>query len=175
MGGTDAVWDARSDRAGDASPGAWSFATAPAATLDGLKLWSSPGALGGFAAPGQARAAANGTLVRSIAARAQAWAHRNALAGTARQIGTAKHAYAMALLRRYQSLFGSRGLVAEVSYLEGERVEYGTSGSARLDVMDVRTREVWDYKFGARGLSPGQRLKILIQGPAGALVREVRP
>ena len=54
----------------------------------------------------------------------------------------------MALLRRYQSLFGTRGLVAEVSYLEGERVEYGTSGSARLDVMDVRTREVWDYTIG---------------------------
>lgn len=170
MGCANGTWGAESGLPGEHASASWTGATAPAATLDGLKTLSSRGVLGGLSAP-----SANGSLVRSIAARAEAWAIRNALTGSARQIGTAKHAYAMALLRRYQSLFGSRGLVAEVSYLEGERVEYGTSGSARLDVMDIQTREVWDYKFGARGLSPAQRLKILIQGPAGALVREVRP
>ena len=149
--------------------------TAPAATLDGLHLLSGPGVWGGFAMPLEASPATNGALVGRIAARADAWAARKAFGGNARQVGTAKHAYAMNLLKRYQHMFGPRGLLTEVSYRQGQRVEYGTCGSARLDVIDVRTREIWDYKFGARGLSPAQRLKILIQGPAGALVREVRP
>ena len=170
MGGADGY-----NGAGAAGGMATASGTAPAATLDGLRLLSGPGVLGGFAMPLEASSATNGVLVRRVAARADAWAQRKALAGSARQIGTAKHAYAMNLLTRYQHMFGPRGLLTEVSYRQGQRVEYGTCGSARLDVIDVRTREVWDYKFGARGLSPAQRLKILIQGPAGALVREVRP
>ena len=164
--------DAAADPAG---PDVRAAGTAPAATLDGLRLVGGAGVLGGFVTRFDGPPPTNGMLVRSIAARANAWAARNALRGSARQLGTAKHAYAMNLLERYQRMFGARGLLTEVSFLEGERVEYGTSGSARLDVMDVRTREIWDYKFGVRGLTPAQRLKILNQGPAGALVAEVRP
>ena len=84
---------------------------------------------------------------------------------TAREIGTAKHVYAKDVLDRYQSMYGNRGLVTESSWLGGETATYGTKGSARLDVLDMNSGAVWDYKFGLTPMSAAQRAKITLQGP----------
>ena len=90
---------------------------------------------------------------------------REGLTGTPREIGTLDHAYAKRLLDRYQRMFGDRGLVTERSFIGGLEVPYGSKGSVRLDVLDVNTGAVWDYKFGTTPMSAAQRLKILTNGP----------
>jgi hypothetical protein len=126
-------------------------------------------------APVRGATRTNGQLVQDIGTRADAWATRKGLAGTPQQLGTAKHGYASRLLRRYQSMYGDRGLVVERSFLGGSEVPYGTSGSVRLDVLDLNTRAVWDYKFGASGLRLAQELNIFTHGPGVISVKEVRP
>ena len=121
-----------------------------------------------------AAARTNAELVEEIGARADAWGTRQGLTGTAREIGTAKHVYARDLLRRYQSRYGDRGLVAERSFLNRNWVEYGTSGSVRLDVLDVNTNAVWEYKFGVTPMSPAQEARILMHGPRGVSLTELR-
>jgi RHS repeat-associated protein len=116
----------------------------------------------------------NGSLVQEIATRAE-----KKIGGTGAVAGTKKHTYARDLLNRYQSIYGDRGLEAEKSWLNGNRVNYGTSGSARIDVRDVNTGEVWDCKFTTNpgnGLSQSQISKILNNGPAGITsITEVNP
>ena len=90
---------------------------------------------------------------------------REGLTGTPREIGIAQHTYAKNLLNRYQKMFGDRGLVAERSFINGVRVPYGTSGSVRLDVFDIHTGAVWDYKFGVTPMSAAQQAKIMMHGP----------
>ena len=117
-------------------------------------------------ASGELQAArTNAQLVEEIATRAKAWGVREGLTGTPREIGTAEHVYAKKVLDRYQRMFGDRGLVTERSFLGGVEVPYGTAGSARLDVFDVNTGAVWDYRFGTTPMSAAQRLKIMTQGP----------
>ena len=51
----------------------------------------------------------------------------------------------------------------EKSYIGGQRVNYGTKGSTRVDVLDVRNKIAYDYKFTKRpgkGLSQKQIRKI---------------
>ncbi len=94
----------------------------------------------------------------------------------AREIGTAKHTYAKDLLNRYQSMYGDRGLVTESSWLGRNPATYGTKGSVRLDVWDMNSGAVWDYKFGVTPMSAAQRAKIMTQGPRGITsVTEVYP
>ncbi|MFP4055133.1 MAG: hypothetical protein ACLFV7_14840 [Phycisphaerae bacterium] len=126
-------------------------------------------------APVRGATRTNGQLVQDIGTRADAWAARKGLTGTPQQLGMVKHGYASRLLRRYQSMYGDRGLVVERSFLGGGEVPYGTSGSVRLDVLDLNTRAVWDHKFGAGGLRPAQELKIFTHGPGVTSVKEVRP
>ena len=128
--------------------------------------------------PGDAESATvrtNAELVQEIGTRADAWATRQGLAGTPQQLGTWEHGYAQRLLNRYQNMFGDRGLVTEQSYLNRVWKPYGTAGSVRLDVRDISTGAVWDYKFGAGGLTPAQRLRIITKGPNVTSVTEVRP
>jgi len=115
----------------------------------------------------------NGQLVRDIGARAEAWGIREQLTGTARSIGSAKHFYAKKVLERYQRMFGDRGLVAERSFLNGGRVRYGLPDSARLDVLDINTGAVWDYKFGSTPMTAAQRLKIMTHGPGVTSITEL--
>lgn len=60
---------------------------------------------------------------------------------------------------------GGQGLVAEQSYLGGLPAAYGTKGSVRLDVYDLNTGDVWDYKFGTTPMSATQRQKIMTNAP----------
>jgi len=55
------------------------------------------------------------------------------------------------------------------------RIPHGTPGSVRLDVLDINTNVVWDYKFGAMPMSAAQRLKIMAQAPWVTSITEVHP
>jgi RHS repeat-associated protein len=112
----------------------------------------------------------NGQLVQEIATRAEAWGARQGIpaAGSGPVQGTLKHGYAQRLLDRYQSMYGSRGLQTEVSYLNGQAVPYGTKGSVRLDVYEPSTGSIWDYKFTPNPTLPASRVqRIINQGPSG--------
>jgi hypothetical protein len=96
----------------------------------------------------------NAELVQDIATRAEA-----KIGGTGRFAGTDKHVYAKKLLDRYQDIFGQRGLQTELSVIGGREVPYGTAGSVRLDVLEgnvANPNAIYDYKFGASGLSNGR-------------------
>jgi RHS repeat-associated protein len=116
----------------------------------------------------------NEQLVQEIATRAE-----KKIGGIGSVAGTKKHTYAKDLLDRYQSIFGDRGLKTETSWLNNQQVPYGTKGSARLDVLDINTGDVFDYKFTIRpgkGLSQRQTNKILNQGPLNITnIKEVNP
>ncbi len=125
----------------------------------------------------------NAELVDEIAVRAEAWGTRQGLSGTAREIGTAKHVYAKDLLNRYQQMFGDRGLSTEVRYVNQALWEPGrgmpTRGSVILDVVEGDLRNpvaVYDYKFGAAGLSPERVVQIRrVTGFQTVPIGEVRP
>ncbi|MDE2105983.1 MAG: hypothetical protein KGL39_52660, partial [Patescibacteria group bacterium] len=92
-------------------------------------------------------------LVQDIATRAEKTMNRRLAAQgratTGRFAGTAKHSYAKRLLDRYQSMYGTRGLVTEESWLNGSNQNAaGKPGSVRLDVRDTNTNEVYDLDFG---------------------------
>ncbi|MBT3200822.1 MAG: hypothetical protein HN350_13005, partial [Phycisphaerales bacterium] len=124
----------------------------------------------------------NGQLVQGIGTRADAWAARKGLTGTPQSLGIAKHGYADKLLTRYQRMFGSRGLRAEVRYLDGAPWRTGNplKGSVRLDVIQgprAAPTAIWDYKFGEAGLS-SSRINQIRAGAgvgSGVPVTEVRP
>jgi len=112
----------------------------------------------------------NAQLVQDVATRAEAWGTRQGIpaAGSGPVQGTLKHGYAERLMDRYQSMYGSRGLQTEASYLNGQAVPYGTKGSVRLDVFEPSTGSIWDYKFTPNPSLPGSRVqRIINNGPAG--------
>jgi hypothetical protein len=112
----------------------------------------------------------NAQLVKEVAIRAEAWGVRNGLAaaGSGPIQGTIKHDYAARLMDRYQSMYGSRGLLTEQSWAGGIPVRYGFPGSVRLDVFDTTSRAVYDYKFTINpSLSPTRVNQIIANGPAG--------
>ena len=73
-----------------------------------------------------------------------------AIGGTGGVAGTAKHQYANALLNRYQSIYGSRGLSTNVYFNNG----VGNRGF--LDVLDRTNGIIYDFKFGNAVMSPAQ-------------------
>ena len=117
----------------------------------------------------------NEQLVKEVAKRAE-----KKVGGSGSVAGTKKHAYAKRLLDRYQKIYGDRGLRTEISYKKDEGiVKYGTKGSARIDVLDVKNKVAYDYKFTKRkgkGLSNKQRKKIIDYADGDVkYVREVNP
>ena len=96
-------------------------------------------------------------FVQRIAEKAERWGIRKGYGptGSGHVQGSAKHAYAEKLMKRYQSITGQRKhLEIEQSYLNGRQVQRGTSGSARPDVYNPQTGEVFDYKFTRDSSSP---------------------
>jgi hypothetical protein len=90
----------------------------------------------------------NAELVQSAATRAE-----NAIGGTGRFAGTAKHTYATNLLERYQSIYGSRGIEVNKFFNNG----VGNRGF--LDVLDNTNGIIYDFKFGNAVMSPAQYTK----------------
>lgn len=120
----------------------------------------------------------NAQLVEDIGTRAQQWVRRSkqrtALHGmSGRAVGTKQHKYSKDVLERYQRIYGDRGLRTERSFLNGVEVPYGTKGSTRLDVWDINTSNVWDYKFGRTPMSAAQYTNIYTHGPNVTSVTEV--
>jgi RHS repeat-associated protein len=148
------------------SLGGSSLAASPSyfpAFIGGTPVWSMPGIANGVGR-------SNAQLVQQVAIRTEAWGARQGIpaAGSGPVQGTLKHGYAQRLLDRYQSMYGSRGLQTEVSYLNGKAVPYGTRGSVRLDVYEPSTGRVWDYKFTTNPSLSGSRVqRIINNGPAG--------
>ncbi len=100
----------------------------------------------------------NEQLVKNVATRAE-----RKVGASGRVAGTNKHKYAKDLLDRYQKIYGDRGLGTERSYIGGNKVPYGTKGSARVDVLDIKNKVAYDYKFTKRpgkGLSKKQIERI---------------
>lgn len=116
----------------------------------------------------------NAELVQEVANRAGTRAERfgNNLSPAA--LGTKQHRYASNLLERYQTRYGDRGLMSEVSFLNGDKVVYGTPGSIRIDVLDITSDTAFDFKFGASGLSPTRVANIRQHSPVES-VWEIRP
>lgn len=114
----------------------------------------------------------NADLIQEVATRAE-----NAVGGTGRFAGTAKHAYADELLTRYQNIYGDRGLVTESTWLNGAARPYGTAGAVRIDVLDTTTNLAYDYKFTIRppGLSQARIQQIMTHGSNLSGVMEVNP
>ena len=90
----------------------------------------------------------NAELVQSVATRAE-----NAIGGTGRLAGTAKHTYATNLLERYQSIYGNRGLAVNKFFNNG----VGNRGF--LDVLDNANGVIYDFKFGNAVMSRAQYTK----------------
>ncbi|WP_159292032.1 hypothetical protein, partial [Tenacibaculum maritimum] len=85
---------------------------------------------------GGAAGLTNVQLVSKVAIKAE-----RAIGGTGRFAGTAKHTYATNLLRRYQSVYGNRGLRTNVYF-------NGRNGRGFLDVLDEASGAIYDWKFG---------------------------
>jgi hypothetical protein len=80
---------------------------------------------------------------------------------------TAKHQYANALLNRYQSIYGSRGLSTNVYFNNG----VGNRGF--LDVLDGTNGIIYDFKFGNAVMSPAQYNKYF--NNFGLPIQVIRP
>jgi RHS repeat-associated protein len=126
----------------------------------------------------------NAQLVDDVGTRAGEWAQRSrqqtTLANVSpRTVGIKQHTYAKKVLDRYQRMFGDRGLQTEVSVIGGREVSYGSAGSVRLDVIEGSVRNptaIYDYKFGAAGLTQKQINKIQnVGGYHNVPIIEVRP
>lgn len=95
--------------------------------------------------------------MQRVGDKAERWGVRNGHgpAGSGPVQGSKKHSYADKLMRRYQKMTGQKThLETETSYLGGNQVSRGTLGSARPDVYNPQTGEVFDYKFTRNSTSP---------------------
>ena len=98
-------------------------------------------------------------FVKRIAEKAERWGIKSGkgVAGSGHAQGSSKHAYADALLQRYQRMTGQKtDLMSETSFLNRnpQPVPRGTAGSARPDVYNPKTGEVFDYKFTKNSSNP---------------------
>ncbi len=90
-----------------------------------------------------------------------------AIGGTGRFAGTAKHTYASALLNRYQSMFGNRGLETGLYF------NRGVGARGYLDVMDHVNGIIYDFKFGKAVMSNTQYNKYFTA--FGLPIQIIRP
>ncbi|MEI7006076.1 hypothetical protein WCT55_23305, partial [Pectobacterium parmentieri] len=96
-------------------------------------------------------------FVQRVGEKAERWGVNNGhgSAGSGHVQGSKKHTYADKLMRRYQKMTGQKThLETETSYSGGHQVSRGTLGSARPDVYNPQTGEVFDYKFTRNSTSP---------------------
>lgn len=109
----------------------------------------------------------NAQLVQKAATKAEA-----SVGGTGRFAGTAKHTYASDLLRRYQSVYGDRGL--ELNYYFNNNATLGSGNRGFLDVLDTRFKIIYDFKFGNATWGSGQLYKYQRNFPNHSL-QIIRP
>jgi hypothetical protein len=117
--------------------------------------WVDPwGWVCGIGATGKSPASqlSDQAFLQRIATSTERWGVRKGYgaAGTGPVQGSLKHAHAAKVLERYQRMTGQKNhLEGETSYLNKNPVAVpgGTAGSARPDVYNRTTGEVFDYKF----------------------------
>ncbi|MCL1919446.1 MAG: hypothetical protein FWG14_14330 [Peptococcaceae bacterium] len=84
-------------------------------------------------------------------------------AGSGSLQGTMKHGYAERLLNRYKRVTGQKpDLLAEQSYKNYTPTYRGNKGSARPDVFNDKTGDIFDYKFTRNPnpqISPAQQAR----------------
>jgi len=92
------------------------------------------------------------------------------------------HEHAKRLLKRYQGIYGTRGLHPEVRYYGGGLWKRGRplQRSLELDVVEgsrTSPTAIYDYKFGTVGLQPRYARKVLRTGgfSEDVLIVEIRP
>jgi len=82
-------------------------------------------------------------------------------------------------MEKYQQITGQRRhLEVETSYLGKTRVPHGTKGSARSDLYDPITGNVYDYKFTirpGRGIPFRQQNKNALNLPKIGSQTEINP
>lgn len=66
-----------------------------------------------------------------------------AVGGSGRFAGTAKHTYANNLITRYQRIYGDRG------FRFNQYFNNGVGNRGYLDVINIKTKSIYDYKFGS--------------------------
>lgn len=113
------------------------------------------------------RALTNAELVHKAAKIADA-----AKPGVGGVAGTIKHQYANNLLKRYESIYGSRGF--EYNFSFNNNLTLGPGNSGFLDVFDRANRRIYDFKFGDAIMKPSQSMKYSTNFPGFSIVI-VRP
>jgi len=124
---------------------------------------------------GAAEAASGSTsdLLSTLAAKAQVTVGE----GSGPVYGTAVHSGFAAEI----NALGGSNLSTEISYLDGEVVPYGTTGSVRLDVVEgdiLEPQAVFDLKTGTATLTPARIMQIRANLPLGyqdVPIAEIRP
>ncbi len=93
------------------------------------------------------RAFTNFELIVETAIRAE-----KAIGGTGHRAGTLKHSYATKLLKKYQGIYGGRGIETNF-YFRGQ------NGKGYLDVLDTQNSIIYDFKFGELFMKKSQFTK----------------
>ncbi|PYC21271.1 RHS repeat-associated core domain-containing protein [Pseudomonas mosselii] len=96
-------------------------------------------------------------FLKEIARRAERHGVRKGwgAAGTGGAQGSRKHKYAHDLIERYQRRYKQRQhLESEKSWYQKRKANYSDKGSARPDIRDTNTNEIYDFKFTKNANSP---------------------
>lgn len=84
------------------------------------------------------------------------------IAGKGNVVGIARHEYATTLLKRYQSIYGNRGLQFKIRSADSKAI---------LDVLDSKNNIIYDWKFGSTAkMSQKQYLKYRYYFPNAKIV-----
>lgn len=124
----------------------------------------------------EAMAAKTGATLADDLAAAASRAGNTVGPGSGGAYGTRVHS----AFAREVNAFGNANLSTEISYLNGVRVNYGTPGSVRLDVLNGPFNapvSIFDLKTGSATLTPAriQQIQSHIPGGANVPVFQVRP
>jgi len=80
-----------------------------------------------------------------------------------------KHKYAGDLIKRYQKMYGERGLKVNEGFTNTKTMERGI-----LDVRDETNKVIYDFKFGKAGMGSKQFKKYHNEYPDHS-IKVVRP
>lgn len=116
-------------------------------------------------------AASKGLTDRELVTKAAQKAE-NAIGGKGRFAGITKHTYANNLLSRYQNIYGYRGF--EFNYYFNNEALLGANNKGFLDVINIQTMTIYDYKFGSAVMSNSQFLKYS-RNFVGYSIQVIRP